>query len=304
MKKLISENLFINSQLRRSNFKKIRTFPKMRLPENIALQYSRKLKGFIQEHEKLVKNILIKNLPSVIREAERVIPAYRIDDYIDTVNNLTFNISLESETNLEDLKRVSRESANDIQKFHKRQFSKGFKKSIGIELLTDDNFLETAEKAFVTESTEYMEKLTKDINVDIKGQVLTGIKNGETTKQIQKRLLKGNYEGKGRKGVIRKAKKRAELIAVDQTLSYYAKVNQYRQQSLGLKKYKWRNSQDKRVRGRPDGLYPNSRFNHWNREGKVYKWNKPAADGNPGDSIRCRCYAEPYIQEIIKEIGV
>lgn len=302
MKKLTSENQFINLQLRKSTFRKIRKFPKLRLPENIALQYSRKLKSFIDRQETLIKNNLIKNLPSVIQEAEKVIPAYKQDDYIDTVNNLTLNISLESEMNLEELDQISRETAKDIQKFHKKQFDKGFKKSVGTEVLTDDNFLEVAEKSFVTESKEYMEKLTKDINVDVKNQVLTGIKNGEGVKEIQKRLLKGDLKGKGKKGVIRKAKKRAELIAVDQSLTYYAKVNQYRQQSIGLTKYKWRNSQDLRVRGRPDGKFPNSRFDHWKREGKVYKWKKPPKDGNPGEPIRCRCYGEPYIKEIVKEV--
>jgi len=62
MAKLISEDPFINSQLKKSETKKIKRFPKSRLPENIALQYSKKLKAIINKHEILVKNQDLRNL--------------------------------------------------------------------------------------------------------------------------------------------------------------------------------------------------------------------------------------------------
>ena len=50
-------------------------------------------------------------------------------------------------------------------------------------------------------------------------------------------------------------------------------------------------------------MLPKSKYhgNHWDREGKVYEWNNPPPDGNPGMPINCRCYAEP-IFDIEEEI--
>lgn len=102
---------------------------------------------------------------------------------------------------------------------------------------------------------------------------------------------------------------RAKLIARDQSAKAVSTFTQMRYQNLGCEKYIWRNSKDKRVAGNPSGLYPNpdpkSQYhgNHWTREGKVFYWNDPPPDGNPGMAINCRCYAEPIfeVEEEIKE---
>jgi len=99
-----------------------------------------------------------------------------------------------------------------------------------------------------------------------------------------------------------KTKRHADFIAQDQTHKFNASLTEIRHKQLDIVKYKWRNSGDRRVRGNPAGLYPNSKYNHWSREGKVYYYDRPPADGNPGQPIRCRCYAEPVLPEKFNDL--
>jgi len=91
---------------------------------------------------------------------------------------------------------------------------------------------------------------------------------------------------------------RARFIARDQTAKLTGALTASRQQSNGVEEYRWRNSQDERVVGNPSGLYPKGtrrHGNHWEREGKTYRWDTPPGDGNPGEPILCRCWAEPVL---------
>lgn len=97
--------------------------------------------------------------------------------------------------------------------------------------------------------------------------------------------------------------KRARLIARDQTNKAVGKLNQVRQQSIGVEEYIWRTVKDERVVGRPGGVYPptpemgrsTKHGNHWEREGRRFSWNDPPPDGHPRQAIQCRCHAEPVI---------
>jgi len=61
------------------------------------------------------------------------------------------------------------------------------------------------------------------------------------------------------------------------------KANQARS---GAKKYIWRTKKDAKVRS-----------SHFDREGKVYSWDKPPPGGHPGEAFGCRCWAEPVFEE-------
>ena len=91
---------------------------------------------------------------------------------------------------------------------------------------------------------------------------------------------------------------RAELIAKDQTSKMNTAINQIRQTSLGIFEYIWRTREDNRVVGDPTGLYPKGNpihGNHYIRNGLIFRWDEPPADGHPGYAINCRCKAIPRI---------
>lgn len=94
------------------------------------------------------------------------------------------------------------------------------------------------------------------------------------------------------------SRRKAELLARDQTSKLTAALNQHRQESIGIDSYIWRTSKDQRVVGNPAGLYPkgnDKHGNHWKREGKVFKWSDPPYDGHPGMAINDRCTAESIV---------
>lgn len=93
-------------------------------------------------------------------------------------------------------------------------------------------------------------------------------------------------------------KRRAGLIARDQTGKLSGALNSARQQSVGVESYIWRTAKDRRVVGDPNGLYPTPtarHHDHFEREGVEYRWDTPPPGGHPGEEIQCRCYAEPVL---------
>ena len=97
------------------------------------------------------------------------------------------------------------------------------------------------------------------------------------------------------------SKSRADLIARDQVLKLNAQVTRERQQASGISEYTWVTSRDERVRGNPDGKYPDSSHDHYSLDGTRQRWDAPpqvADDGttaHPGEDYQCRCVAVPIL---------
>lgn len=97
-------------------------------------------------------------------------------------------------------------------------------------------------------------------------------------------------------------KSRADLIARDQVLKLNAQITKTRQESAGISEYVWTTSGDERVRGNPDGKYPDSDRDHWRLDGKRFRWDSPPVinektgeRAHPGEDFQCRCVAMPVL---------
>ncbi len=104
------------------------------------------------------------------------------------------------------------------------------------------------------------------------------------------------------------SKKRADLIARDQTLKLNSQISKTRAQASGITRYVWSTSNDERVRGNPSGLYPNpsktgkTRPDHYHLDGKTFSYSDPPVvdestgrRANPGEDYQCRCTAAPVL---------
>lgn len=80
-------------------------------------------------------------------------------------------------------------------------------------------------------------------------------------------------------------RRHAAFIARDQLGKFSASINHAQASYIGSKKYIWRTSKDNRVREI-----------HREREGKIFYYDSPPPDGNPGMPIRCRCEDEAIIE--------
>lgn len=101
-----------------------------------------------------------------------------------------------------------------------------------------------------------------------------GVRPEETIKAISK--IEGVTE------------RRAEVIARDQVGKYNGEVTRVRNKQLGLNRYRWRHVGDDAVR-----------VEHRLREGKIFSYDKPPFDGNPGEPVQCRCWAEPVLEDVL-----
>ena len=77
---------------------------------------------------------------------------------------------------------------------------------------------------------------------------------------------------------------------------YETQLDEERNKELGIDTAIWRNMQDSRVRGNPNGLYPKAKPSHWKREGKEFKWSEGIDGELPGEPIQCRCFAQSVIK--------
>lgn len=154
------------------------------------------------------------------------------------------------------------------------------------------------ERQFIRNNTELIrlpERAREEVRKVIEGPLRDGIRVEEVRKRLEERL-----------GIVRS---RAELIARDQTLKLYGQIQEQRQTAAGIEEYTWSTSEDERVRGNPDGLYPHSRSNHFVLDGTTQRWDSPpvvdATTGrtaHPGLDFQCRCSAVPRLPVDAEEL--
>ena len=114
-----------------------------------------------------------------------------------------------------------------------------------------------------------------------------GAERQRFSEDIQENLLEAVNQGLGSDEAARRiadrvgvSRRRALLIATNELGNASAAAQQRSLTELGCTHYRWRTSQDRRVR--PE---------HVKRNGRVYAWEEPPPGGHPGEAIRCRCVA-------------
>jgi SPP1 gp7 family putative phage head morphogenesis protein len=124
------------------------------------------------------------------------------------------------------------------------------------------------------------DKAARDIELLVQDAVYRGTMTSELSQQIEG-ILSGIMQDQQDK-----VQARAALIARDQIGKLNGNINRTRQEAAGLKRYRWRTNMDGRQR--PE---------HSARNGQIFSWDKPPADGHPGQAVLCRCGAEPVFEE-------
>lgn len=100
--------------------------------------------------------------------------------------------------------------------------------------------------AAVAENVSFITKMSADYMKKVEYSVLNGMRSGESTTTIAKRIQKET----------RISYDRAKLIARDQIGSLNADISRKRQLEAGITRFKWLTAKDVRVSGNPAGKYP------------------------------------------------
>ncbi len=158
---------------------------------------------------------------------------------------------------------------------------------------------------WVSENVSLIKSIGEKHLTEVEHLIYRMARQGESIKTIRAEL-------EDRFGVT---KNRARLIARDQVNKYNGQLTQERQVRAGISMYRWRNMQDRRVRGWPGGLYAKAVPSHAVMEGVLCRWDDRTVyfDENkrrwkkrttlmeklhPGQPIQDRCYAEPVLTDV------
>ncbi len=161
---------------------------------------------------------------------------------------------------------------------NKKRFDAAIEKATGVSLgriISSENLSDTLQSQIAV-NADLIQSLPDEYYKSISTRLFQGVTQGDTVGSLLKDVQK----------ITGVSRRRAKLIARDQTQKTNAAITQQRQEALGITEYIWRTSEDERVRA-----------THKANNGKVFRWDKPPkGTGHPGNSVNCRCTARGVIE--------
>lgn len=259
--------------------------PRQQPHTRIAEAYLARLRPLLGFIRKLVHERLTPRL------AQFVLPeALRTDASEDGLSTLLDEMATEvaEEFPSRDLVALTEPIARQTSSFQREQLNRQLRSQIGTDPFLAEPHLEARVRAFTQENVALIKSIPSeffgDLEKTLARDIADGARAGQLAESIEEEL-----------GVT---EDRAALIARDQVGKFYGDLNEARQTELGIESYVWRTADDERVRGNPEGKYPKADPSHYDRNGQEFQWDDPPEDGNPGEPVNCRCYAEPVIPEL------
>jgi SPP1 gp7 family putative phage head morphogenesis protein len=248
-------------------------------PRNAEREYERQL---IKINRILIEQIKLTILPNLGRlvAQSKINRPERQDDWSDDIEqlvNATF-LNFEAIVSTPLLNQIALEQALRINGYNKEQFFKTVESAISVNPLMNEPYIQEQLKAFQKNNTNLITKFTQEQKDRLNNELYQSLSSGRGAKEIARDIQ--DIEGIG--------KRRAILIARDQTNKFNGQLTQLRQTEMGVEEYRWVTAHDERVRP-----------SHKARDGKVYRWD--SSDIKPGEEIRCRCIAQPIISDSLFE---
>jgi len=135
-----------------------------------------------------------------------------------------------------------------------------------------EKILERNHRQFIRQSQKYIEKSRRALLREMRKIAVDYYKQGASAGALEQALIER----------LQVSQSRARRIARDQVGKYFGALTETRHRSVGANRYEWQTAGDERVRS-----------SHADRDGRVYSYDDPPFDGNPGEPINCRCTAIP-----------
>lgn len=284
---MLSKNNLLEYAVKRNKAKSKRQSKKrvvMQRPlsiKPIERDYFKKITNILQDARKIIDEIFSLKLESIIKSRNSNLPkkdALHFDDWVDEIDQIFLGASyrLRLKYSEDDFLKISRDQANAINLFNKKNINDAFFKQYEIHAISPENWLQPEIKSFTKENVKLIKSIPDQYFDKIEKMVVRNVQKGALSSEIKQNILK-EYSV---------SERRAALIARDQVNKFNGNLNELRQTDLGVKKYVWETSLDERVR--PE---------HEARHGKTFSWKDPPPDGHPGEAINCRCIAIGVFEE-------
>lgn len=280
----------------------LRKPPVLLMPRMIERRYTSRFLAIVRMTEEALRAEVIAKLPAImdIVEAQRPKPStdrYDVDtDKLVKQLFIATTLSLDKELKDDDLRNLGLAVGYETSEFNRKQNAKAFRNVLGIDLIGEEPFIAQELKNFSEQNVGLIKDVNRQFVANAQTQVFEGIRRGTRHEEIAKNILGTSKTVEGFATSAKKAKNRAKLIARDQVNKLNGQLNELRQTEAGLTKYTWRDSGDARVR------------DDHHLDGEVFSWNSSVSEGgalkpkgglDPGGDVQCRCWAEPYFDNLI-----
>jgi SPP1 gp7 family putative phage head morphogenesis protein len=164
-----------------------------------------------------------------------------------------------------------------VEQWHRGRMTQLFT-PVGVRLdtLLGRGDVATTLEAVLAENVALIRSLNEQMRNGISGAVFRGLTNRSTARDVAREIREAT----------KIARRRAELIAADQLQKLTGRLDQERQQQLGINEFEWAHSGKK-----------HPRKHHVARNGLRFKWNSLVGRTDPpGRAIRCGCRARAVVK--------
>lgn len=273
--------------------------PKPTPIDSAAREYERNINRYVKAYIQLMQRGLKGLVPDLKEEAGNELP--RADSYYNTSIKIRLDANAEKViralfASVQDqlqslfpdslLRKWAQSMVGHVNKKAKTN-TKKYAKAIDVEIepLLKDGKLNPFFENVIDENVGLIRSIPQEKAVTFKNTLISLI-NADAPQSLIAEKIQANFN---------LSKSKAKLIARDQTGKLNGKLNKYRQEQIGGKRYVWRGAMDHR-----------ERKDHKRLEGKTFDWSKPPVvdratgrRGHPGEDYQCRCYAEMVLEDIV-----
>lgn len=247
-------------------------------PNAVAASYHRSINRLIHEASKemlaIFDETIAAQLPNIQADSARYMGDGPFDIIMSAFNKI--KVYAAKVFTARKVKKVAESFTVNLNQVNKRNIARQAKVK-GVNPARElwlASFLEEQ----VAKNVSYITNIHDEYAQKIEEIILGGVKNGETARQMRKKLVVQ----------VGMSERRAQFIAVDQTGTIFGQLTAKRHQEMGVNRFRWRTSKDERVRD-----------SHKELENKVFSYDNPPAVGLPGTDFRCRCIAIPILDDEI-----
>lgn len=243
------------------------------------------LKTELEEQLPRLKKVYKENRDAEIRKNHRNDSAtdlmLAISQIFSTIKN-----NIIAKTKGFGLRRKLESLAHLNRKLTIKEWKKAIKVTLGIDIREDyylgDFYVEQLKK-WIEENVGLISSIPEDTLEKMKDIVYDGFANGKTTTRMVREIQRAYSI----------SRRRAELIARDQTAKLNGQIQKAQQQDAGITEYIWSDCGDEKVRR-----------SHRELNGKKFSWDDPPrnSDGrkcHPGQDFQCRCIGRPVFNRNI-----
>lgn len=226
--------------------------------------YMRVVRTWLSAWSTSIAPVYEKSLAAIVRDS--------VDDTQGSLDETTLALNrlvLTLDAELEDW-------AVRVEQWHRAQFGTLFT-PVGVKLdtLLGRRDVQTSLEAVLADNASLIRSLNDQMRNGISGEVFRGLTNRTPARDVARQIRRVASVGKSR----------SELIAADQLQKLTSRLDQERQEQVGLDKFQWLHSGKKHPRPA-----------HIARNGQIFAWSSEVAKTDPpGRAIRCGCKARPVL---------